>query len=65
MVYLVERNDPIDYDEYDAVVVTAPSAGQAMEIAMSFSLNFTQENSEVLEVSPYLNGVILASWNAG
>lgn len=69
-LYLVERTDNVDYDEYDGAVVAALDADDAVAILKEEHgddactwLGF--KNIEVIEIKNYPRGVILDSYNAG
>lgn len=63
-IYLVERTDSVDYDEYDSFVVVAENEEKAVEIC-SDSM-FTKFNTKVEEVmADAEERIILGSYNAG
>lgn len=71
-IYLVKRTDPVNYDEYDAVVVVARTLKEAKELAIKdedYYGSFTNENTVCILIGvankrqPF--GEVLASYNAG
>ena len=64
-IYLVKRTDPIDWDEYDSVVVVADSATDAETQAFEFSRDFTAGNVDITLVGTTVRRVVMSSYNAG
>jgi hypothetical protein len=72
-VYLVERTDEVDYDEYDSFVVKAESKKEALKLCQteaddwSYHQDTFRENNT--KISELLNegkkGIILGSFNRG
>ena len=49
-VYLLKRNDTIDYDEYDSCVVVAADPGEALSVANKEYELFFEDNTEIEEI---------------
>ena len=63
-IYLVERTDNWDFDEYDSIVVSAVDEQSAIEIAKDYlpdNINITLIGRTIGDV----RGLILSSFNAG
>ncbi|MEN6623829.1 MAG: hypothetical protein ABFD50_20050 [Smithella sp.] len=69
-IYLVERNDKIRYDEYDAAVVAAESPEQAIKLlkdkhGVDPTGTWRYFDVTVTRVVPTKPKIILESFNAG
>ena len=70
-VYLVKRNDKIDWDEYDAFVVIARDEQDAVHLSHAecgeYGGEFRSDNTSVTEITPSdaQRGIVLGSFNAG
>lgn len=77
-VYLVERTDTVDYDEWDSVVVVAATEEEALDTAPAFVNNsahpthwvsdWTQKPRKATLVATGAEGprrTVLSSFNAG
>ena len=68
-LYLVERTDKIDYDEYDSYVVRANNVEDALKLCQNKEFKdecFRIDNTEITEI--LLEGkeeIIIGSFNAG
>ena len=64
MIYLLIRQDHVEYDEYDGLVIAADSEEQAREMAID---EYWEENTPFTcsEVEDQYRGVVLESFNAG
>ena len=60
-IYLVERTDKIDWDEYDSFVVVAESDENARKLVANENGNW----SRVTEIIPDKERIVLGSFNAG
>ena len=73
MIYLVERTDDINYDEYDSFVVKADNEEEARIAAQNKAGKcchnnewfFEKDKTRITELDFIENGVILGSFNAG
>ena len=71
-IYLVERTDKIQYDEFDGFVIRAKSEENALSICQAVTNgpwnegHFTKENTNITEISIEGNSeIILCSYQAG
>ena len=69
-IYLIERTDAFDYDEYDAVVIVAKTPKEAKELAFKGYLGSFTEGKIICKLIGVANkkqalGEVLASFNAG
>jgi hypothetical protein len=69
-IYLVERTDSCDYDEYNAVVVIAKTPKEAKELAYKGYYGSFIEGKIICKLIGLANkkqvfGEVLASFNAG
>lgn len=70
-IYLVKRNDMIDWDEYDAFVVIAIDEQDAVDISHAecreYGGEFRIDNTDITEIIPFddKRGIVLGSFNAG
>lgn len=66
-LFLIERTDRVDYDEYDAMVVRCSDAERAQQIANAFYTYF--KGSDIIELGysrpDFAEGIIFKSFNAG
>lgn len=77
MIYLVERTDQVDYDEYESVVVAARDEAHALELAKTLNRPrgagclpprgqyFSNANVKITMVDPEEFKIILESFIAG
>ncbi len=69
-IYLIERTDTCDYDEYDAVVIIAKTPKEAKELACKGYHGSFIEGKIICKLIGVANktqafGEVLASFNAG
>ena len=68
-IYLVERTDEVDKDQYDSFIIAAKSPIEAFELAVKRACGrgFMNGNGVVVkELDPQMkSGIILGSYNAG
>ena len=69
-IYLIERTDTCDYDEYDAVVIVAKTPKEAKELAIKGYWGSFTEGKIICKLIGVANktqafGEVLASFNAG
>jgi len=68
-IYLIERNDPVGYDEYDAAVVAAKNPEEAVEILKKEHGKsggaWGSYDVSVAEIAPNESKIILESFCAG
>ena len=67
-IYLIERTDKIDYDEYDSVVVCAKNKKEALSLSTDklYSSISTLTYTKIGKAKKnQKKGIILASFNAG
>lgn len=76
-IYLIERTDNIDYDEFDAMVIIADNPEEVLSIAAErdndehsvIGTRFKEETTVITVIgtpnSKQKKGIILASFNAG
>ena len=68
-IYLIERTDEVNYDEYDATVIIAKTPEEAKNLALKLE-GFTTEDKIICELIGIANkdqpiGEVLCSFNAG
>ena len=69
-IYLIERTDDCDYDEYDAVVIVAKTPKQAKELTYKGYYGSFKEGKIICKLIGLANkkqaiGDVLNSFNAG
>lgn len=66
MLYLVERLDEADYDEYDSFVVRAKDPKQTLDICSKRANYFNETNTQITRLCELgQDEIILGSFNAG
>lgn len=64
-VYLIERDDHINYDEYTDCVVIAKSKEEAIKIAFDFNYKFMECNIKIKEIKLNSSQMLIANYNRG
>lgn len=66
MLYLVERVDEVDYDQYGSFVVRAKEPKQALDICSKRANYFNETNTQITRLFELgEDEIILGSFNAG
>ena len=70
-LFLIERNDQVDYDEYDSAVIVAETPEQALQIlkdrhgTYDWSNGWRMYDVNITEIIPTVAGIVIESFNAG
>lgn len=65
-LYEIHRDEGIDWDEYDSIIVRAEDKEQALQIAIDFQTYFNEEDVTIYELTAEGDAeVVFNSFNAG